>query len=200
LNWNKPMSKLSICVYCGSRPGTLPEYAAAAEAVGREIGRRGWQLVYGGGRAGLMGVVADAALAAGATAVGVIPHSLMDKELGHRGLTELHVVETMHQRKLMMAERSDAFLALPGGIGTFEELFEMWSWRQLGYHDKPLGLLNVAGYYDSLLGFLNQSKRDGFMSEAQTDLLQVSDDPLALMQRLGTLAPLATGPDDYRLI
>jgi uncharacterized protein (TIGR00730 family) len=168
--------------------------------VGTEIGRRGWQLVYGGGRAGLMGIVADAALAAGATAVGVIPHSLMDKELGHRGLTELHVVETMHQRKLMMAERSDAFLALPGGIGTFEELFEMWSWRQLGYHDKPLGLLNVAGYYDSLLGFLNQSKRDGFMSEAQTDLLQVGDQPVELMQRLGTLAPLATGADDYRLI
>jgi uncharacterized protein (TIGR00730 family) len=194
------MNKLSICVYCGSRPGALPEYGAAAEAVGREIGRRGWQLVYGGGRAGLMGVVADAALAAGATAVGVIPHSLMDRELGHHGLTELHVVETMHQRKLMMAERSDAFLALPGGIGTFEELFEMWSWRQLGYHDKPLGLLNVAGYYDSLLSFLNQSKADGFMSDAQTDLLEVGDEPLGLMQRLGTLAGLATGPDDYRLI
>jgi uncharacterized protein (TIGR00730 family) len=101
---------------------------------------------------------------------------------------------------LMMAERSDAFLALPGGIGTFEELFEMWSWRQLGYHDKPLGLLNVAGYYDSLLGFLNQSKRDGFMSEDQTDLLQVGDQPVELMQRLGPLAPLATGADDYRLI
>jgi uncharacterized protein (TIGR00730 family) len=193
------MNKLSICVYCGSRAGALPEYGKAAEAVGREIGRRGWQLVYGGGRAGLMGVVADAALAAGATAVGVIPHSLMDRELGHRGLTELHVVDTMHQRKLMMAERSDAFLALPGGIGTFEELFEMWSWRQLGYHDKPLGLLNVAGYYDSLLGFLNQSKADGFMSDAQTGLLDIGNEPLELMQRLGALARLATGPDDYRL-
>jgi uncharacterized protein (TIGR00730 family) len=194
------MSKLSICVYCGSRSGALAEYSAAAEAIGREIGRRGWQLVYGGGRAGLMGVVADAALAAGATAVGVIPHSLMNRELGHRGLTELHVVETMHQRKMMMAERSDAFIALPGGIGTFEELFEVWSWRQLGYHDKPLALLNTAGYYDALVNFLNQSKRDGFMSDAQTDLLEIGDDPLALMQRIGELAPLATGPDDYRRI
>jgi uncharacterized protein (TIGR00730 family) len=191
------MNKLSICVYCGSRTGELAAYADAAQAVGDEIGRNGWQLVYGGGRAGLMGVVSDAALAAGASVVGVIPQSLMGRELGHRGLTELHVVETMHQRKMMMAERSDAFLAMPGGIGTFEELFEMWSWRQLGYHDKPLGLLNVAGYYDALLTFLNQSKADGFMSTAQTDLLQVGVDPLELLKRLGELARSATGPDDY---
>jgi uncharacterized protein (TIGR00730 family) len=194
------MSTLSICVYCGSRPGELPAYTEAAREVGREIGRRGWRLVYGGGRAGLMGVVADAALAAGASVVGVIPQSLMGRELGHRGLTELHVVETMHQRKMMMAERSDAFLALPGGIGTFEELFEVWSWRQLGYHDKPLGLLNVAGYYDALLGFLEHSEAHGFVSTLQTDLLQVGDAPLALLQRLADLAPLATGPDDYRRI
>ena len=178
------MSTFSVCVYCGSRPGKLPAYTEAAQAIGTEIGRRGWQLVYGGGRAGLMGVVADAALAAGATAVGVIPESLMGKELGHHGLTELHVVETMHERKMMMAERSDAFIALPGGIGTFEELFEVWTWRQLGYHDKPLGLLNVAGYYDALLGFLAHSREQGFMTNSQTDLLHVSDDPLALLQRL----------------
>ena len=194
------MSRVSICVYCGSRPGELPAYAEAARRVGREIGSRGWQLVYGGGHAGLMGVVADAALAAGATVVGVIPQSLMGRELGHRGLTELHVVDTMHQRKLLMAERSDAFLALPGGIGTFEELFEVWSWRQLGYHDKPLGLLNVAGYFDGLLGFLEHSKVQGFMSTAQTDLLQVGIDPLALLQRLGELAPLARAAGDYRRI
>jgi uncharacterized protein (TIGR00730 family) len=194
------MRRPSICVYCGSRPGEMPEYADAALAVGHEIGRRGWQLVYGGGRAGLMGVVADAALAAGATVVGVIPQSLMGRELGHRGLTELHVVDTMHQRKMMMAERSDAFLALPGGIGTFEELFEVWSWRQLGYHDKPLGLLNVAGYYDALLSFLRQSVSQGFMSEAQTSLLQVGSDALPLLHRLGELAVLATGTDDYRRI
>ena len=194
------MPTISLCVYCGSRPGELPAYADAARAVGHEIGRRGWQLVYGGGRAGLMGVVADAALEAGAAVVGVIPRSLMDRELGHPALTELHVVETMHQRKTMMAERSDAFVALPGGIGTFEELFEVWTWRQLGYHDKPIGLLNVAGYYDQLLAFLQQSEARGFMAAAQTGLLQVHDDVLALLERLGALATLATAPDDYRRI
>ena len=192
------MSKFSICVYCGSRPGEMPVHAEAARAVGTEIGRRGWQLVYGGGRAGLMGVVADAAIAAGATTVGVIPESLMGRELGHRGLTELHVVETMHQRKMMMAERSDAFLALPGGIGTFEELFEVWSWRQLGYHHKPLGLLNVAGYYDTLLDFLAHSREQGFMTTAQTDLLHVGAEPLTLLQRLADAAPARGG--DYRRI
>ena len=194
------MRALSLCVYCGSRPGDLPAYADAARAVGAEIGRRGWQLVYGGGRAGLMGVVADAALAAGAAVVGVIPQSLMERELGHRGLTKLHVVDTMHQRKTMMAERSDAFLALPGGIGTFEELFEAWTWRQLGYHDKPIGLLNVAGYYDALLGFLQHSLDQRFMASAQSELLQVDTEALALVERLGALAPLATAPDDYRKI
>jgi uncharacterized protein (TIGR00730 family) len=194
------MKKLSICVYCGSRPGAKPEYADAARAVGAEIGRRGWQLVYGGGHAGLMGTVADAALAAGASVVGVIPESLMGRELGHRGLTELHVVQTMHERKLMMAERSDAFVALPGGIGTFEELFEVWSWRQLGYHDKPLGLLNVANYYDTLLAFLRDSERLGLMTNEQLALLEVKNDPLALLEELGRLAPLATAPEDYRRI
>jgi uncharacterized protein (TIGR00730 family) len=197
---NSATSKLSICVYCGSRSGALPAYAEAAHAIGTEIGRRGWQLVYGGGRAGLMGVVADAALASGARVVGVIPRSLMSRELGHTGLTELHVVETMHQRKMMMAERSDAFLALPGGIGTFEELFEIWSWRQLGYHDKPLGLLNVAGYYDALLDFLEQSKTDGFMSNMQTDLLLVDSAPPTMLERLRAYAASATGPDDYSRI
>jgi uncharacterized protein (TIGR00730 family) len=194
------MNGLSICVYCGSRPGESSLYADAARAIGREIGRRGWQLVYGGGRAGLMGVVADAALAAGAPVVGVIPESLMARELGHTSLTELHVVQTMHERKMMMAVRCDVFLALPGGIGTFEELFEVWSWRQLGYHDKPLGLLNVAGYYDTLLAFLKQSREQGFMSRQQLDLLHVAADPLAMLQRLSELSPLATAPDDYRRI
>ena len=194
------MTTMSLCVYCGSRPGELPAYSDAARAVGREIGRRGWQLVYGGGRAGLMGVVADAALDSGASVVGVIPHSLMDRELGHVGLTELHVVDTMHQRKTLMAERSDAFLALPGGIGTFEELFEVWTWRQLGYHDKPIGLLNVAGYYDTLLSFLQHSLGQGFMASAQSELLQVDTDAVALIERLGVLAGLANAPDDYRKI
>jgi len=190
----------TLCVYCGSSPGTDPAFADAARTVGTLIGREGWQLVYGGGRAGLMGIVADAALAAGAPVVGVIPETLMERELGHPGLTELHVVETMHQRKTMMAERADAFVALPGGIGTFEELFEVWTWRQLGYHDKPVGLLNVAGYYDPLLAFLDQATDKGFMRAAQHELLQVHTDPRALLARLGVLADDATAPDDYRLI
>lgn len=194
------MKKPSLCVYCGSRVGTETAYADAARAVGHEIGRRGWQLVYGGGHAGLMGAVADAALEAGAPVVGVIPHSLMDRELGHRHLTELHVVDTMHQRKTLMAERSDAFLALPGGIGTFEELFEVWTWRQLGYHDKPVGLLNVAGYYDALLTFLAHGQAQGFMAASQSALLQVDTDPVALLQRLGEHAAFAVGDDDYRAI
>jgi uncharacterized protein (TIGR00730 family) len=194
------MSTLSLCVYCGSREGSQPAYAQAADAVGTLIGQLGWRLVYGGGRAGLMGRVADAALAAGATVVGVIPDSLMARELGHPGLHELHVVETMHERKQMMAERADAFLALPGGIGTFEELFEVWTWRQLGYHDKPIGLLNVDGYYDTLVAFLGQTERHGFVSQAQRALLQVDTDAGRLLNRLGQLALEATQPDDYRNI
>jgi uncharacterized protein (TIGR00730 family) len=192
--------KPSLCVYCGSRPGDSAAFASAARKVGTEIGRLGWQLVYGGGRAGLMGEVADAALAAGATVIGIIPQSLMERELGHRGLTELHVVTTMHERKLMMAEHSDAFIALPGGLGTFEELFEVWTWRQLGYHDKPLGLLNVDGYYDGLLAFLRQAASHGFVTEAQQALLQVDAQAQPLLSRLATMIPLATRPDDYRSI
>ncbi|MBC7482545.1 MAG: TIGR00730 family Rossman fold protein [Rhizobacter sp.] len=192
------MTTVSVCVYCGSRPGALPAFTDAAHAVGHEIGRRGWQLVYGGGRAGLVGVVADAALAAGSRVVGVIPQSLMGRELGHLGLTELHVVDTMHQRKMMMAERSDAFLALPGGIGTLEELFEVWSWRQLGYHDKPLGLLNVAGYYDRLLEFLELSVQQGFVATTQAELLVVETEPRIMLNRLVDSSRLAIQADDYR--
>ena len=194
------MKPWSLCVYCGSRDGDRPAFAAAAQAVGTEIGRRGWQLVYGGGRSGLMGRLADAALAAGAPVVGVIPTSLMQREVGHTGLTELHVVETMHERKRMLAERSDAFIALPGGIGTMEELFEVWSWRQLGYHDKPIGLLNVDGCYDALLALLDQTRARGFMSDTVRDLLEVGDEPRALLDRLAASAEQATAPDDYRRI
>jgi uncharacterized protein (TIGR00730 family) len=191
---------LSVCVYCGSREGSDPAFRAAALAVGTQIGRRGWQLVYGGGNAGLMGVVANAALAAGAPVIGVIPTSLMQRELGHPGLTELHVVDTMHQRKTLMAERADAFLALPGGIGTFEEMFEVWTWRQLGYHDKPVGLLNVGGYYDDLLRFLGATVDAGFVQPAQHALLQTGGDSDELLSRLGRLAARASAPDDYRAI
>ena len=194
------MEALSVCIYCGSRDGASPAYTQAARAIGREIGARGWQLIYGGGRSGLMGAVADSAVAAGARTVGVIPRSLMDREVGHRGLTELHVVETMHERKMMMAERSDAFVALPGGIGTFEELFEVWSWRQLGYHDKPIGLLDVGGYYDGLLRFMDVTVAQGFVAAPQRALLEVSDDATTLLDRIATLARLATAPDDYRRI
>lgn len=174
----------SVCVYCGSRDGALPAYGQIAQAVGEAIGRRGWQLVYGGGRAGLMGQVADAVLAAGGGVVGVIPRTLMEREVGHHGLNELHVVETMHERKQLMATRSDAFLALPGGLGTFEELFEVWTWRQLGYHTKPLGLLNCAGYYDGLLGFLRDAVAQGFISVDHHRLLHVETDVDTVLEQL----------------
>lgn len=147
-----------------------------------------------------MGIVADAALAAGGQAMGVIPHSLVDREVAHNGLTELKVVTTMHHRKQAMAEAADAFVALPGGIGTFEELFEVWTWRQLGYHDKPVGLLNVASYYDALLSFLDHSQSSGFINRDQRQLLQVGSDPLELLQRLRRLSDHADAPDDYRSI
>ncbi|KAB2892994.1 MAG: TIGR00730 family Rossman fold protein [Burkholderiaceae bacterium] len=174
----------SVCVYCGSRPGENPSFTHAARAVGRWIGQHGGQLVYGGGRSGLMGEVAEATHLAGGRVVGVIPQALVDKELANRACDELHIVQTMHERKAMMAERSDAFVALPGGIGTLEELFEVWTWRQLGYHDKPIGLLNVGGYYDGLLAFLGTSVASGFMGEWQMGLMQAGDEPEALLRGL----------------
>lgn len=173
-----------MCVYCGSRPGERPEFAAAAIAVGQWIGNQGGQLVYGGGRTGLMGTVAEATRAAGGRVVGIIPKALVDRELANTLCDELHVVDTMHERKAMMGERADVFIALPGGIGTFEELFEIWTWRQLGYHDKPVGILNVAGYYDGLLSFLAHSVREGFMGEWQMDLMHTSSAPEALLDWL----------------
>ena len=167
----------SICVYCGSRPGENPLFADAARAVGQWIGERGGQLVYGGGRSGLMGTVAEAARTAGARVVGVIPQMLVDQEHANHACDELHIVDTMHERKALMAERSDAFLALPGGIGTFEELFEVWTWRQLGYHDKPIGVLNVANYYDTLLDFLRRSVDSGFMGDWQMGRLSCRCQP-----------------------
>lgn len=195
---NRPASApFSICVYCGSRPGVRAAYTEAARALGRTIGANGWQLVYGGGAVGLMGEVADATLAAGGRVVGVIPDSLMKREVGHRALHELHVVPTMHLRKQMMAERADAFVALPGGIGTLEELYEVWTWRQLGYHDQPIGLLNVAGYFDGLLAFMQHTVDEGFLGEQQQRMVQVGDEPAALLQRLAALARRGSAPDDY---
>jgi uncharacterized protein (TIGR00730 family) len=185
----------SVGVYCGSRSGVAESFEVAARAVGHWIGRHGGQLVYGGGQSGLMGVVADATLAAGGRVVGVIPHAMVEKEWAKRDCTELHIVDSMHERKAMMARRADAFLALPGGIGTFEELFEVWTWRQLGYHDKPLGLLDVEGYYQPLLQFLASSVTQGFMSDWQMDLLKVERDVPRLLQALVQAAGLPAPVD-----
>jgi len=187
----------SLCVYCGSRTGDDPAFAALAERVGAWIGSHGGQLVYGGGRNGLMGIVADATLASGGRVIGVIPKALVEKEWAHTGCTELHVVDTMHERKRIMAEHADAFLALPGGIGTLEEFFEVWTWRQLGYHAKPVGLLNLDGYYDHLLAFLKASVHHGFMSDWQVDLIAVASDPVELLQKLVQAAGLT--PQAVRL-
>ena len=181
--------EFSICVYCGSRSGESPEYTAAAVAAGRWIGQNGGQLVYGGGRTGLMGTVAEATRDAGGRVVGIIPKALVDRELANTLCDELHVVDTMHERKAMMGERADAFVALPGGIGTFEELFEIWTWRQLGYHDKPTGILNVAGYYDAMLEFLAHSVLEGFMGEWQMDLVRTGTDTTALLAALRADVP-----------
>lgn len=163
----------SVCVYCGSQMGSDPAYARAAAALGEAIARDGLTLVYGGASVGLMGVVADAALAAGGRVVGVIPRILLRKELAHEGLAELVVTESMHERKAKMAELSDAFVALPGGIGTLDELFEMWTWAQLGLHAKPCVLINTGGYYDNLVAFLDRAVRDGFLRPGTRALLRV---------------------------
>jgi uncharacterized protein (TIGR00730 family) len=183
---HKPAHKpnFSVCVYCGSKPGDESAFAETARLVGRWIGEHGGQLVYGGGSNGLMGIVADATLAAGGRVVGIIPQALVEKEWAHKNCTELHVVDTMHERKRMMAERADAFVALPGGIGTFEEFFEVWTWRQLGYHDKPVGLLNLNGYYDGLLTFLKSVVKHQFMGEWQMELITVSDQVPELLAEL----------------
>jgi uncharacterized protein (TIGR00730 family) len=190
----------SVCVYCGSRFGASPAFLSAARALGQAIATRGWRLVYGGGNVGLMGATADAALEAGGQVVGVIPERLMNREVGHRGLSELHVVQTMHERKRLMAELADAFIALPGGIGTLEELFEVWTWRHLGYHDQPIGLLNMGGFYDPLLAFMSHTREAGFIDDHQQAMLTVSADPLDLLDRLATEAAHAGAPEDFSRI
>lgn len=194
------MQTLTVCVYCGSRHGADPQYTTAARQLGTLIGQRDWRLVYGGGKVGLMGEAANAAIEAGAQVIGVIPESLMRREAGHAGLTELHVVTSMHQRKQLMAERADVFIALPGGIGTFEELFEVWTWRQLGYHNKPLALLNTAGYYDGLLQFIDNAVVQGFLSGEQRAALHVATEPAALLDMLAAEAHAAATRDDFTRI
>ena len=163
-----------LAVYCGSSMGSDPGFADTARALGQEMARRGIGLVYGGGHRGLMGVVADAVLAGGGEAHGVIPQALVDLEVAHTGLTELHTVITMHERKAKMTELTDAFIALPGGIGTFDELFEAWTWNALGYHSKPFALLNVEGFWDEMIRFLDHVTESGFMSPARRSQLLVA--------------------------
>jgi len=174
----------AVCVFCGSSPGGDPAFAEAARAMGKALALRERTLVYGGGNVGLMGILADAALAAGGTVVGVIPRALVARELAHNGLSELHVVESMHERKAKMAELADGFVALPGGIGTLEEFFEIWTWGQLGLHDKPYGLLNVAGFYDPLLAFLSGVVEHKFIRPKHREMLLVHSDPDALLRQM----------------
>ncbi len=178
----RPESNRRLCVFCGSKHGTSPVYAAAARQVGEILVRRGVGLVYGGGHVGLMGVVADTVLKGGGEVIGVIPRSMVDDELAHGGLTELHVVSTMHERKALMAEKASAFLALPGGLGTAEEFFEIVTWRQLKLHKKPVGLLNVNGYFDPLLAWIERAFTDGFVSPKHRGVVQVLADAEELIR------------------
>jgi uncharacterized protein (TIGR00730 family) len=173
-----------VCVFCGSSPGARPSYRAAAEALGAAVARRGLGLVYGGAHVGLMGVVADAALAQGGEVIGVLPRALEAKELAHRNLSALYVVESMHERKALMAELSDCFVALPGGIGTLEETFEAWTWTQLGLHEKPCALLDVDGYYAALQEFLERAVADRFVRPEHRTMLLVDGDPERLLDAL----------------
>lgn len=174
----------AVCVYSGSRSGNRPAYLAAAQAFGVRLAQRGYGLVYGGAQIGLMGAVADAVLAHGGAVVGVIPRALQTREVAHTGLTELVVTRTMHERKQVMADRSDAFVALPGGLGTFEELFEVWTWAQLGMHNKPIGLLDVEDYFAGLVAFVDRATEEGFVQPVHRAMVQVSADPDALLDML----------------
>ncbi len=180
-----------VLVFCGSSPGSRPEYTAAGAELGSLLAERGIAVVYGGASTGMMGVVADAALERGGEVIGVIPRLLLDKEIGHTGLSDLRIVETMHERKALMAELSDAVVTLPGGAGTMDELFEMFTWSHLGLHRKPIGLLNVLGYWDGLLSFLDHMVEERFLWAAQRDSLLVESSPGELIDRCATYEPRA---------
>ncbi|MGH2341795.1 TIGR00730 family Rossman fold protein [Segnochrobactraceae bacterium EtOH-i3] len=180
---------LRLCVFCGSNAGNRPDYAEAATALGAEMARRGIGLVYGGAKVGLMGAVADAVMAGGGEVIGVIPEALVERELAHGGLTRLEKVPTMHARKARMADLSSGFIALPGGLGTLEELFEVWTWAQLGHHTKPCALLDVAGFYSGLAGFLDTLVTEGFVREAHRTMLISESDPARLLDRVADYRP-----------
>ncbi|PCC98315.1 TIGR00730 family Rossman fold protein [Halopseudomonas pelagia] len=175
---------MRICVFCGSSSGNQSLYLDAAQQLGTTLAKAGITLVYGGAQVGLMGAVADAAIAAGGEVIGVIPRHLVERELAHTGLTELREVGSMHERKAMMADLSDGFIALPGGVGTFEELFEVWTWAQLGHHQKPCALFNAGGYYDKLIAFLDHAMNEGFMKQAYREMLIVAPDVESLMAKV----------------
>ena len=179
----------SICVYCGSAPGNDPAFLDEAVAAGTLIARQGLTLVYGGGRVGLMGAVADAALAAGGRVTGVMPADLVSQEIGHTGLTELKVVNSMHERKWAMAELADGFLCLPGGPGTFEEIFEQWTWALLGFHDKPCGFVNVSGYYEPMRASIQQMADKGFLAQRYVDMLVYADTTGAALEAFRAYVP-----------
>jgi uncharacterized protein (TIGR00730 family) len=183
-----------VCVFCGSSPGARPAYAEATAELARLLAGEGIGVVYGGGAVGLMGVLGDSVLAAGGEAIGVIPQALVDREIGHSGLTELRVVGSMHERKALMAELADAFIALPGGLGTLEELFEVYTWAQLGLHDKPCGLLDVERYFAGITDFLEHAVRERFVSEEHRALLMVEREPPKLIGRLREFEPRAVRP------
>ncbi len=178
-----------VCVYCGSSSGNDRVFSDSATALGRSLVSHGCDLVYGGGSRGIMRVIADSVLDVGGSVYGVIPQSLVDKEVAHTGLTELHVTTSMHERKSVMADMSDAFIALPGGLGTLEELFETWTWTQLGFHQKPIGLLNVKGYFASLISSFDDTDEAGFVKPDHKDMLIVSDDPDTLLDSIWNHSP-----------
>lgn len=177
------MSVKSLCVYCGANSGVTPRYADAAKALAHSMVESNLSLVYGGGKVGLMGVIADEVLRLGGEVTGVIPTALVEREVGHSGLTRQFIVKDMHERKAMMAQLSDGFIAMPGGMGTLEELFEMLTWSQLGIHSKRIGLLNVDGFYDKLVDFIAHASAQGFISPQHTELMMVESNPALLLQR-----------------
>ena len=179
----------AVCLYLGSSPGARPEYEWVVRQLATIIARRGMTLVYGGGNVGLMGIAANAALEVGGNVIGVIPADIADKEVGHQGLTELQVVDSMHERKMRMARLADGIIALPGGLGTLEELFEMLTWSQLGFHRMPIGLVNVAGYFDLLLAFLDHMVEERFVKHPHRDLLLTDSDPETLLDRMIAYEP-----------
>jgi len=189
-----PTTIRRVCVYCASNDGAQSLYLDEARALGRTLAHRGVTVVYGGGRVGLMGALADAALAAGGEVIGVMPHALVQREVAHRGLTGLHIVDSMHTRKAALANMADAFVAMPGGIGTLEEFFETWSWAQLGVHRKPVGLLNVGGFWNPLVALLDHLETEGFLRGTPRDSLVIQEDGNAMLEALAAFDPPVVRP------